>query len=104
MENSRKTREIVIEISRRRNELKRIRKRAWCFKCESIIEPLTFPQAAEFCRITLYDFFRRAENGEFHLIHNLKDEVLICRNSLQNHRINLSETIKVGELVQQIIQ
>jgi hypothetical protein len=103
MENRRKTREIIIEISRRRNDFKRTRNRAWCFKCEVVAELLTFPQAADFCRTTLYDIYQRAENGEFHLIHNSKGEVLICQTSVQKHRIYSAEKLKVGEFVQQII-
>lgn len=104
MENRRKTREIVIEISRRRNDFKRTHNKAWCFKCEIVAELLTFSQAADFCRITLYDFYRRAENSELHLIHNSKGEVAICQNSLQKHRIHSAEELKVGKFVQQIVQ
>ena len=103
MENISKTREIIIEISRRPNVFNRTRNSALCFKCETAAELLTFSQAAEFCRTTLYDIYRRAENGEFHLLHNSKGEVRICQNSLQNHRLNLSEIIKVGESVCQTV-
>ena len=103
MENIHKTREIIIEINRRPNVFKRTRNQASCFKCENVTELLTFSQAAEFCRTTLYDIYRRAEKGDFHLIHNSKGEVLICQNSLQNYRINSAETMKVGEFVRQII-
>ena len=103
MENISKTREIIIEISRRPNVFKRTRNQALCFKCEAVTELFTFSQAAEFCRTTLYNIYRRAENGGFHLIHNSKGDVLICQNSLQNHRLNLSETIKAGEFVRQTV-
>lgn len=104
MENRRKIREIVIEISHRRNDFKDTRNRAWCFKCESVTELLTFSQAADLCRTTFYDFYRRAEKDEFHLIRNSKSEVLICQVSLQKICIHSAEVIKTGEFVQQIIQ
>ena len=103
MENIHKTREIVIEIRSRPNIFKRTRNRALCFKCEDVAELLTFSQATEFCRTTLYNIYRRAENGEFHLLHNSSGEVRICQNSLQKHQIYSSETMKVGEIVRQTI-
>ncbi len=60
MENTTRTREIVIEIRSRRT-------------------------AAGFPRTMQYEIYRRGENGEFYLMHNSRDEVQMCLNSLQNH-------------------
>lgn len=104
MENRNKTREIIIEISRRRIPFKRTRYQAFCLKCGEIAELLNFSPAAEYCQTTLYDIYRRAENGEFHLIHNSKGEVRICRNSLQKQLINSSEAKKSGDFTIHTIQ
>lgn len=103
MENTYKTREIIIEISSRRTDFNHTRNRAWCFKCHSVTELLTFPLAADFCRTTQYDIYRYAENGEFHLIDNSQGEVQICKTSLQKHHISSAQMLKANEYVRQIV-
>ncbi|MDQ3131813.1 MAG: hypothetical protein M3Q99_13775 [Acidobacteriota bacterium] len=60
MENTNRTREIIIEIRSRRTNV-------------------------GFSRMPQYEIYRRGENGKFYLMHDSTDEVQTCLNSLQNH-------------------
>lgn len=76
----------------KKSEQKRTRTEAFCLLCKTRVSLMTIEQTKKLYASNWDDILRLAENGEIHLIHNIRGELHVCIESLRQAKLHFQDT------------